>query len=305
MLHPNALARRPIAVIGATGNTGSIVAETLLGQGRSVRVVLRHTARAADWQARGAEVAFADVADSDALALAFEGCAAAYLMNPPAYADEDLFARARVVHAALVSAIARAAVPRAVALSSIGAQHGQGTGNILTTHDFEEQLQRLTGSCEVTFLRAANFMENWIWSAGPARDAGVLPSMFQPLERSIPSVSAIDIGRTAAALLVDRAAGSRVVELHGPADYSPLDAAAAMTVWMKRPVGAFAPARAEWTQSFEGSGMSSRTVEAFCAMFDGFNTGHIAFEGTHETRRGTTTLEEALGAGLRVAPKYP
>ena len=33
-------------------------------------------------------------------------------------------------------------------------------------------------------------------------------------------------------------------------------------------------------------------------MFDGFNSGHIVFEGTHETRRGTVGLSDALAASL-------
>ena len=289
------------AVVGASGQTGSVVARTLLAGGHAVRVVLRQESTAKMWRDLGAEVALADVGDAAALAQAFQGCAGAYLLNPPAYQDADLFARAHHVHAAMVDAVQAANVRRIVALSSVGGQHAQGTGNIQTTHDFEQQLKPLQGEFNVTVLRAANFMENWMWFAAPAKAHGVLPSMFQPADKAFPSVSVLDIGRTAASLLTDGVPGCRVVELHGPADSSPVDAAHVLTQLLGRAVEVNEPARDTWAASFAANGFSARSSQAFCEMFDGFNSGHIAFEGTHETRRGTVGLSDALAASLENA----
>ena len=51
---------------------------------------------------------------------------------------------------------------------------------------------------------------------------------------------------------------------------------------------------ANFIENFRAQSMPERSVAGFCEMFQGFNSGLIVFEGTHETRRGPTTLTEAL-----------
>lgn len=279
-------------VMGATGQTGSAVLDVLLSRGVKTRAVVRTGAQADLLRARGAEVAVADAGDKDQLAKAFSGAESVYALNPPAYADSDLFARAAAVHTAIVEAANAARVGELVALSSVGAQHAAGTGNILTTHDFEARLKR----CErpLTILRAANFIENWGWSLAPARESGVLPSMFLPLDTKLPMVAARDIGATAAELMLESRAGRHIVELCGPEDYSPNDAAAAFSRLLRRPVMARAVPREEWAGIFDAQGMPSKTVAGFVEMYEGFNCGLTAFEGTHDSRIGSTSLAAAL-----------
>ncbi len=270
-------------IAGANGQTGSVVANTLLDEGKPVRVILRRAEQGSAWLARGAEVCVADLADEAALVEAFLGAEAAYLMNPPAYQAHDVMAQAKRVHSAMIGAAERAGVQRVVALSSVGAQHASGTGNILTTHDFESRLA--VSRLQVGVLRAANFIENWAWFLDGAVANGKLPSMFQPLDHALPMVSARDIGRTAAEMLDQSSIG--VVELHGPQAYSPHDAAAEIGGMVGRPVQAIAVPRENWPANFRAAGYSESAVAAFCDMFDGFNNGRVAFEGTHQTRRGT------------------
>src|SRR6186997_3304483 len=59
------------AVLGASGNTGRVVAETLLSQNKKVRVVVRDVAKGHVWKEAGAEVSVADVEDNAALKRAF------------------------------------------------------------------------------------------------------------------------------------------------------------------------------------------------------------------------------------------
>ncbi|NHZ63435.1 hypothetical protein [Massilia genomosp. 1] len=56
--------------------------------------------------------------------------------------------------------------------------------------------------------------------------------------------------------------------------------------------------RAHWAGMFAEKGFPALTVDAFCDMFDGFNSGHIAFDGSGETVRGTVGLDAALAACL-------
>jgi NADPH:quinone reductase-like Zn-dependent oxidoreductase len=52
-----------LVVLGATGHTGAVVAETLLARKQPVRVVVRSADKGAAWAAKGAEVAVASLDD--------------------------------------------------------------------------------------------------------------------------------------------------------------------------------------------------------------------------------------------------
>lgn len=287
-------------ITGGLGQTGRAVAEALIDVGEKVRLVVRRAGSVADALRRqGAEIVTADLADTYALRNAFAGAAGAYLMNPPAYQCPDLFARARQVHAALLSAAGQARLPHVVVLSSIGAQHASGTGNILTTHDFETQL-RSTNLC-ATVLRAPSFMENFAWSLRPVIDQSVLPTMLVPSSSRHPMASALDIGRAAAALLRRPPAHTQIVEMRGPADYSAHDAAAMFSKHLGRPVQCVEVAREDWGRFFASAGYPAMTTAAFCDMYDAFNRGSVHFEGGHAEARGTTTLEMAIARLLESA----
>lgn len=285
------------AITGAFGQTGLALSQALLNAGHPIRMIVRRDdAQAQHWRGLGAEVVVAELSDTAELTQAFKGAQAAYLMNPPAYFVPDLFARARSVHTSLIAAANAAQVPHIVALSSVGGQHASGTGNILTTHDFEQQLHHYLG--KATVLRAANFIENWAWSLQAVLTSNTLPSMFHPLHRALPMVSAVDVGRAAASLLLEQPTTSRVVELHGPEDYAPIDAAHALSQLLGRPVQAVEDQAPAFGARMRQHGFPAVSVQGLIDMFAGFNSGLIAFEGCHETRRGNTTLHHALAAAL-------
>ena len=121
-------------VFGATGQTGSAVADALLEKNQLVRVVLRSNKTAAAWRAKGADVVFADVSDLETMTNAMRNAIAVYAMNPPAYQAADMFTVAKNIGAAYVEAIAQSSVQKVVLLSSVGSQHATGTGNIMTTY---------------------------------------------------------------------------------------------------------------------------------------------------------------------------
>lgn len=288
------------AIMGATGHTGAATAESLLARGAAVRVLVRSAERAAGWAAKGAQVReLADAADPAALAAALEGADGAYLMNPPAYGGPDPVAGARAMAESMAVAVERSGLPHVVLLSSVGAQHAEGTGMIRTNHAIEQRLARL--ATPVTRLRPGYFMENWAHVLQPALAEGVLPSFLQPLDRAVPMNATADIGRIAAdALLAGRAAPS-LIEIVGPQDRTPLDAAAAVAAAAGRPVQAIAVPREGWLGAFAAAGMPETTASLFAEMYDGINSGHVAYQGTGDLRRGTTTLEAVIAGLLATA----
>src|SRR6266566_9086871 len=76
-------------ILGASGNTGSIIANSLLLKGQKVRVMGRDARRLERFVRKGAEAVTANVSDAAALTKAFSGADAAYLMLPPATSRED------------------------------------------------------------------------------------------------------------------------------------------------------------------------------------------------------------------------
>lgn len=281
-------------VTGANGQTGSAAMRHLLAGGHRVRGVVRREEQCAAWREAGAEVVVADLGNGRAMAACFDQAQGAYLMNPPAYAEPDLFEHAARVHTALISAAEVAGVAHVVALSSVGAQHDRYTGNILTTHDLEVRLA--ASSLRATVLRAANFIENWAWSLDALVSGDALPSMFAPVERALPMVSALDIGRVAAELLIAGSAAPPLVELHGPQDSSPNDAAAVLARLLGRPISALATPEAEWPTKFRASGFSDSAITAFCDMYRAFNNGRVAFSGDGITEHGVIGLDVVLDA---------
>ena len=89
------------AIIGTTGQTGSIVAQTLAQNGHTVRAIVRNQAAADKAITEGYEAVIAPVDDVAVLTAACTDVDGAYLMNPPAYMDAEMFARAHAVHQAV------------------------------------------------------------------------------------------------------------------------------------------------------------------------------------------------------------
>jgi NAD(P)H dehydrogenase (quinone) len=216
-------------------------------------------------------------------------------MIPPNFAPTSDFAESRGIIDALRGALVRAAPPKVVCLSSIGAQHDSGLGLITQLHMLESALGSLP--LPVTFLRPAWFMENIAWDIAPARTTGLLHSYLHPLDRAIPMVSTADIGHVAACRLRQRWSGRKVVEIEGPARYSPADLASILAQALHRPVKPVAVPPQTWEETFRQQGTIDPSPRI--DMLNGFNNGWIDFEGAPgEHLAGETTMEEAVAALL-------
>lgn len=281
------------AIMGVTGQVGGEAAKKLLAEGKAVRAILRDERKAEAWRARGAEVAIADYRDSAALAAAYAGAEGVFVMNPPVFYPEDGFPETHAFVKAIAKALEMAAVPKFVALSSVGAHRSSGLGIIESLHILERELAQV--AIPSAFLRAAWFMENAAWDIEPARAEGTIAQFLSPLDRPIPMISVADIGAIAADTLQQEWNGARYLELLGPESYSPNDLAAVLAKLIGRTVGADTVPRSGWADLFIRQGGPADRVGGRLAMLDGFNSGWIDFEyESTEVVKGHTTLEEAL-----------
>lgn len=285
-------------ILGATGNTGKVIARTLLAQNRPVRVVLRDAATAQAWTDRGAEIAIADVEDRAALERALRGAEGAYLLLPPAFHSSQVRVDNDRRANNLAAAIESVGVKHVVMLSSIGAQHAEGTGPVLSLHDAEATLGRaLSGANRtrgVTFLRAAYFMENWALALS-AVGQGIMPS-FLLTDRAIPMVATRDIGLAAARLLVEGGTGTRVIQVAGPREYSPHDVAIALGRVVGKTVVVEQQPEAVMASVLLAAGMNTGWARLFQELAHGVNTGRVAWEDGHALWRGETDVEEVLAS---------
>jgi uncharacterized protein YbjT (DUF2867 family) len=286
------------AVTGVTGNTGSVVAEELLRRGEKVRVIVRNAEKGSAWRDKGAEVVVASVDDGEALGRALEGTEGAYLLLPPDMSTTDAIARAQKIGDAFAAAIRKSGVPHVVFLSSIGGQHDAGTGPIRALHEIELRL-RATG-INLTILRPTYFLENWASVLPAAVQNGVLPS-FLPADLTFPMIATKDIGVAAADALLHPPTGERILELAGPRDYSPNDIATAVGSVLGRKVEpAVAPLDAV-VPTFVSFGVSEHVASLFREMYEGVISGHVAWDGKGERKRGSATPEETFRPMLQSA----
>jgi len=109
-------------VLGASGNTGKVVAETLLGQKKKVRVVLHDAAKGKAWGEAGADVAIADVDEGAALERAFSGAEGVYVLLPPNFSSSHVRVDNNRRTNTIAAAVEAAGVPHVVLLSSVGAR---------------------------------------------------------------------------------------------------------------------------------------------------------------------------------------
>ncbi len=278
------------AITGITGKVGGELARTLRAAGLPVRAVVRDAAKAGEWTALGCEIVTATMEDAAALTRAFTGASGVFILPPPVFDPTPGDLEAHAVIAAVTAALKIASPGKIVCLSTIGADAAHD--NLLSPRG---AMERALGELDLplTILRPAWFTDNAAREVGSARDTGILHSFLQPLDRRIPMVAACDVGRTAAALIQETWAGTRIVELEGPNWVSPQDLAAALATALGRVVIAVAVPRQTWETLFRSQGMKNPIPRM--RMLDGFNAGWIEFAaGGGDTLKGTTSLAEVV-----------
>lgn len=292
-----------IVITGATGNTGKPAAEALLAKGDKVRVVGRDAAKLEPFVAKGAEAFVGNVDDADAMAKAFEGAAAVYLLIPPDLHRDDLRGFQERVSDAYAAAVTNARVPYVVALSSIGAQHAEKTGPIVGLHNMEQKLNRIPG-LNVLHLRPGAFMENLFMSIAPLRSLGMLPGS-SPADVPLPWIATKDIGAYAADRLHARDfTGSSIQELSGPRDISMKEVASIIGKAIGKPnLGYMQVPFLMLEPALVQMGIPKASAALVIEMWKAANAGLLTPEEPHSVPIATPTAFESFASEIFV-PVY-
>lgn len=278
-------------VLGATGHTGSVVAETLLARKQSVRVVVRSVDKGASWKSKGAEIAVASLDNVPALTSAFRGASGVYLLAPPNYGASVWLAEQRQRMDQAAEVVKASGISHVVFLSSVGGHLPEGTGPIRAARYGEQKLGAVVQN--LTILRPAYFMENWAAGIGVARDQGMLPTFIAPAAK-ISMISTKDIGRVGAECLISGGRGKQIVELAGPEEYSPDQAAAALGQFLEKAVSTQLAPLSAVVPTFKSFGFPDEAAKLFEDMYTSFSRGSIGYEHPASLVRGKVTLSEAL-----------
>lgn len=283
-------------ITGATGNTGSIVAKTLIGMGQNVRVIGRSAKRLQAFAAEGADPFVCDLDDAVALTRAFSGAKAVYAMLPPSLTSENYRADQERVTNAVAHAVEQAGVEYVVSLSSIGADKEQGTGPIAGLHYLEQTLNRIPG-LNALHLRAAYFMENTLAQIGIIKTMNTTAGPLRP-DLTIPMIATRDIGAAAAdALLSLNFSDKQTKELHGERDLSYAEVATVIGKAIDKPDLKYIQLPEEQLRgAFLQMGMSANIADLILEMAGALNSGHVTSLENRTAANTTPTSFETFVA---------
>ena len=286
-------------ILGASGHTGSIIANSLLLKGKKVRVVGRDAGRLERFVRKGAEAVTADLSDAASLARAFSGADAAYLMLPPisVRADQERHSDA------IAKAVEESGLRYAVHLSSYGAHIPEGTGPIAGLHSSEQKLNAIR-SLNVVHLRAAYFMENHLAAIGMIHGMGMFAGALLP-HLKVPMIATRDVGDYAAQRLLDLDfSGKHTRELLGERDLTMAEVTAVIARGIGKPDLRYEQFPYDQVrQVLTQMGIPPETAAEYIEMYKAINAGVVAPQEPRSPENSTPTSLEGFVRDV-FAPAY-
>jgi uncharacterized protein YbjT (DUF2867 family) len=275
-------------ILGASGNTGSIVADFLLSKGEEVRVLGRDAGRLQRFVRKGAEAFTTDMSDASALTKAFSGARAAYLLLPPISSREDQERQSD----AFAKAVKESGLRYAVYLSSYGAHVLEGTGPVTGLHSSEQKLNAISG-LNVLHLRAAYFMENNLAAIGMIQGMGIFGHALLP-DLKMPMIATPDVGHYAAQRILDLDfSGKETRELLGERDLTMTEATAVIGRGIGKPDLRYEQfTYDQMQQGLVQMGFSPKKAAVYIELFTAINAGVLAAQESRSQENTTPTSFE-------------
>jgi len=278
-------------ILGASGNIGSAVIDTLRRSGEKVIAVVHSAQKAAAIEQDGVEPFVADVADTGLLRSILQKGRRAFLLNPPADTGRDTNAEELKTVRSISAALQDSGLEKLVVASTYGALDGDGIGDLSVLYEFE-RLVKASG-IPAAINRGAYYFTNLDMLLQPAKETGRLPTPF-PADMKIPMVSPRDLGQAAAARLESPVDDVGIDYVEGPERYSFADVAKTLSSRLGLPVTVETIPREKFEEYYLGLGFSWAAARCYAKMTE--VTIDTGFEMPERRHWGRMTLDEHLGA---------
>ncbi|QSQ25108.1 NAD(P)H-binding protein [Pyxidicoccus parkwayensis] len=282
-----------IVINTPNGQIGRPLSLRLLEAGRSLTVISRTADKVADLVKRGAKLVEGSTDDAAVLDRALAGAESLFWLTPPAHRP-DFIAWAEETARTAAKAVKKHGVKRVVVLSSVGAQHGHGTGPVGALLAVEEAFKAVCP--DVTILRPGFFMENFLRDLGTVAKTG---SLFMPMPRDkrVPMVAVADIAAKSAQVLLDAGwKGHRYVGIQGPAHVAYGELESIFTEALGRPIRYVQVGMDDVRKGMSGAGMPAWMVDMFAEMYGAVIDGRM---DPAEPRTPETTTPTSLAQWAR------
>jgi uncharacterized protein YbjT (DUF2867 family) len=281
-----------IAIATATGNIGQRLAELLLAQGHSVRLLVRHPEKLSNALRERADVRTGSTTDERFVASATAGVDALFWATPNNYQTNDLRGHNQASGAAVQRAVDKNGIAHVVNVSSAGA-HLTGAGPLSFLRDVEVALDR--SQATVVHLRPGSFMENYRQQLESIARLGAI-MMPLPKELLVHTIATADVADAAADAMTNTRWRRRTTRgLHGPVALGGEDAAAILSEALRRPIRYVEVTTEQTRDAMMARGATRHVADLYAELYSlGARGGFAAAEPrTAETTTPTTLAQFA------------
>lgn len=251
-------------VLGATGQVGSMLVDNLLKKGQPVRAVVRNAFKAQELKNKGAQVSIADYFDLQTLKEAFHGGNTVFLLTPENPRCENFLDETEIVLNNYRQAVLSSNITKIVGLSSNGAQHESGTGNLMASYLLEHTFSDLS-DLERIYVRPSYYFSNWLGYLELVKENGILPTFFPP-EMEVPMIAPVDVAEFLSDIMVCKNPQQKIYEITGPQSYSSADIAKIFEEALNRKVAVQQVLPEEWESTLLKVGFSKDGAKNFMLM---------------------------------------
>ncbi|MDW5550958.1 NmrA family NAD(P)-binding protein [Methanosarcina sp.] len=271
-------------ILGATGQIGSMLVENLLKKGQPVRAVIRDSSKVQELNNKGAEVVIADYFDAETLKRAFQGGSSVFLLTPENPECKNCLKEIQMIINNYREAVFSSGLTKIVGLSSMGAQHEAGTGNLMASYMLEHAFSDL--EIEQIFVRPAYYFSNWLGYLELVKENGILPTFFPP-EMELPMIAPPDVAKFLAEVMTCKNPQERIYEIMGPRDYSSLYITKIFREVLNRNITLQQILPEEWESTLTQAGFSKDAADNFILMTKAVIEGKIKNDALNPIRFST------------------
>jgi len=275
-------------ILGATGQIGSQIIQSLLELGHNVRAVSRNRDTLDTLVAKGAEPFESHLDDTKRLTDAFSDVDGAFTLIPPDLSAPNVREFMRQTSRAQIGAIQNSGINRVAILSSIGAHISNNNSHISGHYEHEQQLVKLA-DVDLHIFRPDYFMENILFSAVTIQNMNFWSS---PIKADLPlnMTATKDI----AANIVDALVGETlpgVKELLGYESISCKEATRIMADVLNRPDLNYVESTYDDTKNaiIQFRGASENYTDDLINMYKAYNDGILVPEHPRSIKNTTAT----------------